>query len=83
MNDENYIYGLAYECPHEDRETNCPFRISDNLSFKEKVKWLGKRSAKNRKKLVQHHCECTEVRAKDNRKVTTYLLNNFSKKILK
>lgn len=58
MDFENELIGCAYDCPVQDRKTDCPFNEIVHLKFKEKVIWM--RSIEKRKKesIVQHHLVC-------------------------
>ena len=40
MNEENSLYGLAYDCPYLERTVDCPLKQIEHLSFQEKVKWI-------------------------------------------
>jgi hypothetical protein len=34
------IYGLAYQCPYNKRQEDCPLSVIDGLTFREKIEWI-------------------------------------------
>ena len=62
MDFENDIIGCAYDCPAQDRKTDCPFNEIVHLPFKEKVIWVKGISKKRRETIVKHHLICTAGR---------------------
>jgi hypothetical protein len=55
MKEENNLYGLVYNCPILQRKGDCPFMKVDQLSFKEKVKWLEGLSKEEKEAILEHH----------------------------
>lgn len=55
------LYGIAFGCPINHREYNCPINVVDHLSFKEKVKWINKLSKEKRDSIWKHHQVCTKA----------------------
>jgi hypothetical protein len=62
MNKEISIHGLAYNCPVQNREMDCPFIGIDHFSFKEKVKWVEGLSKEENEAIQEHHQRCTRNR---------------------
>lgn len=62
MVEENSLYGLAYDCPHLERQADCPLKQIEHLSFLEKVKWIDHLSEKEKKTILEHHQECSKNR---------------------
>ena len=60
MVEENSLYGLAYDCPHRERQDDCPLTQVEQLSFMEKVKWIDNLSEKEKKTILDHHKVCTK-----------------------
>ena len=56
----NKLYGLAYACPKNCRQKDCPLIDLDHLSFKEKVEWINKCSDVDIKAILIHHSKCTK-----------------------
>ena len=61
-------YGLLYECCFVVRNDDCPFKVVDSLSFKDKVVWLDGLSGEKKKLLWKQHLICSEIR--ENRRST-------------
>jgi len=59
MDKENIIYGIAYNCPAQNRESDCPLKKLDHLSFKEKVNFINKLSEEERKVILEYHKFCS------------------------
>ncbi|MBL7969807.1 MAG: hypothetical protein JNK09_22585 [Prolixibacteraceae bacterium] len=55
MNSESNIYGLAYNCPAQNREADCPLKELDHLSFKEKVSFINNLNKEDREAILEHH----------------------------
>lgn len=58
----NILYGLAYSCPHLDRNEVCPLKQIENLSFLEKVKWIDTLSEEEKEAILKHHQVCSQNR---------------------
>jgi hypothetical protein len=56
------LYGLAYSCPHLERQDDCPFMHVKHLSFQEKVKWIDNLNEEERKIILEHHQRCSKNR---------------------
>jgi len=59
MKEENIIYGIAYNCPVQNRESDCPFKELNHLPFKEKVIFINQLSDEERKAILEHHKFCS------------------------
>ena len=59
MNEENYLYGLAYNCPAKQRQDDCPLNVMEHLSFKEKVNWINELSKEEKKVILEQHQVCS------------------------
>ena len=62
MVEENILYGLAYDCPHLEREVDCPIKEVEHLSFREKVKWIDTLSEQEKETILERHKFCTKNR---------------------
>ena len=62
MNEENELYGLAYACPHNDRKGDCPLKVIEKLSFKQKVLWINRLSKDEKEIILEHHKACSKNR---------------------
>lgn len=56
------IFGIAYECPHEIRENDCPVHAIELLSFKEKVAWVKLQDKENIQTIIGRHECCSRSR---------------------
>jgi len=59
MKEENNLYGLAYECPTKQRQDDCPLKMMEHLSFKEKVNWINELSKEEKKVILEQHQVCS------------------------
>jgi hypothetical protein len=59
MNNDIYLFGLAFGCPQYERKACCPFKKIENISFKEKVDWIKCQSEKNKISMYEYHAFCT------------------------
>jgi len=62
MIEENSLYGLAYGCPHLERQPDCPLRKIEHLSFLEKVKWIDNLKDEEKEAILEHHQHCSKNR---------------------
>jgi len=62
MVEENNLYGLAYNCPHLERQPDCLLKQVEHLSFLEKVKWIENLSDAKKEAILEHHKVCTKNR---------------------
>jgi hypothetical protein len=62
MPKEINLYGLAYACPHLDRNAECPLQQVEHLSFQEKVKWINHLSEEEKKAILEYHQLCFKNR---------------------
>lgn len=62
MEEEILLYGLAYDCPYQQRDENCPFFEVDHLSFVEKVKWLDGLNHSIKEEIIKRHLNCSKNR---------------------
>ncbi|MDP2337294.1 MAG: hypothetical protein Q8N05_12760 [Bacteroidota bacterium] len=53
------IYGLAYDCPVQNRKQDCPFTEIDQLKFKEKVDWIEGLNNGEKELIINHHSICS------------------------
>jgi len=37
INNDHIIYGLAFQCPYQNRQDDCPLANFDDLTFMEKI----------------------------------------------
>jgi len=68
MTKENYIYGLAYNCPCLQRNEDCPLKEVNLLSFEKKVKWIQCLCVEKKEAIFAHHKACSN---KENRSTPT------------
>ena len=52
------LYGLAYACPHNDREGDCHLKAIEQLPFKQKVLWINRLSKDEKETILEHHKAC-------------------------
>lgn len=52
MYEEISLYGLAYNCPHLERQPDCPLKKLEHLSFQEKVKWINTLSEEEKEAIL-------------------------------
>jgi len=57
---ESCIYGIAYGCPKEKRDKDCPLLEIDHLSFNEKVEFINELSEEKKEIILSHHIFCTK-----------------------
>jgi len=62
MVEENSLYGLAFDCPHRERQVDCPLKQVEHLSFLEKVKWIDYLSDEEKEAILEHHQVCSKNR---------------------
>ncbi len=62
MVEGNNLYGLAYNCPHLERQLNCPLMQVEHLSFREKVKWIDNLSEVEKETILDRHKVCSKNR---------------------
>ena len=55
MVEENSLYGLAYDCPHRERQVDCPFMCNEHLPFYEKVQWINNLGTKEKETILKYH----------------------------
>lgn len=60
MNIETDLYCLAYGCPKDKRDDNCPLREIENLSFKEKIDWIDELDEESKEFIFKNHLFCTK-----------------------
>jgi len=53
MNEENELYGLAFDCPYYDRQDDCPLKEIEQLSLREKVNWFNSLCQDRKQKLIE------------------------------
>lgn len=54
MDEENNLYGLAYDCPYIERQVDCPLKQVEHLSFWKKVKWIDYLSDEEKETIMEH-----------------------------
>jgi hypothetical protein len=62
MNEDNQLYGLAFDCPYLDRKDNCPMLEVEHLTFGEKYLWIKNLSQDEKQKLIEKHKSCSKNR---------------------
>lgn len=62
MPQEINLYGLAYNCPHLERQPDCLLKQVEHLSFSEKVKWIDCLSEEEKEAILEHHQVCSKNR---------------------
>ena len=60
------LYGLSYECPYVIRNTNCPLKCVDSLSFQGKVDWIDDLSEERIRSIWEEHLVCSQIRNSKN-----------------
>jgi hypothetical protein len=58
MNDKQLFYGLAYQCPYNNRQEDCPLFAIDGLTFREKIEWINRANAKLLESILIAHKNC-------------------------
>lgn len=66
---EAVLYGMTYGCPYNERKDNCPFKVLDQLSFKEKVEWIDRQSEARKKSIYESHLVWHERRENNGRTI--------------
>jgi len=56
------LYGLAYNCPHLERQSYCLLKQIEHLSFLEKVKWIDTLSEEEIEAILERHQRCSTNR---------------------
>jgi hypothetical protein len=56
------LYGLAYNCPHLERQLDCPLMQVEHLSFLEKVKWIDSLNEEEKEAILERHQVCSKNR---------------------
>jgi len=59
---EDILFGMAYECPYGKRKNDCPLKVVDHLSFKEKVDWVMRLKKENSMVILEYHRNCSRRR---------------------
>ncbi len=59
MEESTYIYCLAYGCPKNNRDSDCPLLEIEHLSFKEKLDWIKELDEESQEFILRHHSFCT------------------------
>jgi len=62
MKEENEFYGLAYNCPTQQRMDDCPFMHLERLSFIQKVNWIDGLNKNVKQKIIEEHKNCSKKR---------------------
>ena len=62
MFEETNLYGLAFSCPAQKRQPDCPFKQVEHLSFLEKVKWINTLSDEEKETILERHQICSKNR---------------------
>jgi hypothetical protein len=62
MNDENIICALSFGCPALVRQDECPLKVFDSFSFKDKVNIVGGLSPEEKEMILEHHSVCSKRR---------------------
>jgi len=62
MVEGNSLYGLAYNCPHLERQLDCPLMQVKHFSFREKVKWIDNLSQDEKQKMIEQYKNCSKNR---------------------
>ena len=53
------LYGLAYNCPTQHRQDDCPFKQEEHLTFKEKVDWIDGLTKDIKQIIIEEHKKCS------------------------
>ena len=53
------LYGLAYACPHFDRQHDCPLKAIELLPFKQKIVWINALSNEEKEIILEYHNACS------------------------
>ncbi len=56
------LYSIAYACPKDERNDDCPLLAIDHLSFKEKIDWISELDKESQEFTLMHHFFCTKKR---------------------
>lgn len=62
MHEETNLYGLAYNCPHLERQPDCPLKQVEHLLFLEKVKWINTLIEEEKEAILECHQVCSKNR---------------------
>jgi len=55
------LYSIAYGCPKDKRDDDCPLLEIDHLSFDKKIEWIDKLSLEKKEFILTHHSFCTKM----------------------
>lgn len=58
MKDKQVLYGLAFQCPYNKRQEDCPLFAIDDLPFREKVDWIDRADPLLLQSIVIAHENC-------------------------
>ena len=62
MNEEIAICAWSFGCPALIRQDDCPLKVFDSFSFKEKVVQIEGLSSKEKERILEHHNICSKNR---------------------
>ncbi|SHE51827.1 hypothetical protein SAMN05444274_101576 [Mariniphaga anaerophila] len=54
------LYCIAYGCPKNNRNNDCPLLEIEHLSFTEKKDWIDKLDKESEEFILKHHSFCTK-----------------------
>ena len=62
-NDEIEIFSLCYECPHRDRDADCPLAMIDVITdLREKFDFVKELSDTDKNFILKSHKKCSKDR---------------------
>lgn len=67
----NFLYGLAYDCPLHERADDCILHAIDELPYKEKVNFIRQLEISDKKKIFEYHKTCWESRELNDDNIST------------
>ncbi len=60
MIEKSDIYCIAYGCPKNNRDNDCPLLEIEHLSFTEKFDWIDELDEESQESILRHHSFCTK-----------------------
>lgn len=60
MIEKSDLYSIAYSCPKNNRDNDCPLLEIEHLSFKEKIDWIDRLDEESQQFILKHHYLCTK-----------------------
>jgi hypothetical protein len=52
------FFGLAFHCPYNNLQADCPLFVVDGLTFREKIEWINRAAPKLLESILIAHKNC-------------------------